>query len=965
MHLYHILRLTLNALCFTVLTVVSVNAHAQADSLFSKFKYKIVSAQSAENLLRIYDDIDRLSNVLHHSQVENLLIEGFNYSAKKGFEDATLKYAIQIVDNFYAYNRTHEEIDTIKELAKRALAVAEEDGYNSHAAHLANKVGEMYLVKGEMFSAMEYYNIALLNHNKTDQKEKSSDVLSNISYIYSYHGDHQNAIKYSKQGLKIAHKLKPVFRNHNIIYNSSSLVVSFLELGNIDSSEFYFKQGINILDSLTDKSQINNAPEVEFNLLQSGLELYIKTKDFVKAEEIYNRIRENQHFDSPYGQFLQIRYAKANNDLDKLGLLLHNAAQQSRDTNLLNGVRYLRHRSYFNEKLGNYKEAFVDLTKAMELERKSNQDKILNYAEYMQSRVDLEEQKNEINLLTRENDLKSYQIKTILGGLAFLLFASLLYFIQNKKLKEKNNLLYEQSQKINTQAHKIALETASKENLLGNISHELKTPLTLISSSISHLLNRNTDINSREKHLKLISIYSDQLNSMTNQILELAKTRFEPSKVKKEAFRVEDLINHINEIYHQKASAHNLDYVSINHTSINQLYITDVRKLITVIKNLNQNAIKFSKKTGSITSSYLVENNYLIYTVKDEGFGIDEKHIPFLFDRFYQTDDQNKANISGFGLGLAICKENIELLSGEINVESAQGEGSSFTVKIPLEIYTNDCNNISLYSFPITHQFERHALPNIKNKYIEEEYVLIVDDNKDLCFQLHDLLSKEHHLSFAHDGAEALEHINIKNPIVIITDWMMKGMSGDELVKYLKTDSRFLLIPILMLTAKTSKDDKTSLLRIGLDSYISKPFDPENLRSQLNYLIDLKKSKTTQIDCLEHEVFSESDLVFLKKLEKVVQNNISNFNFNLGIASESMNISLRQLNRKVRQLTGLTPMQYINEIRFEEAKKMLEQGDYDTVKAVIYSVGFKAEKNFSRNFKKRFGKYPKEFLNTY
>lgn len=937
-------------------------AQETSDSIYHNLSKKLDNSETTEDLLDLYDRINISTDVLGSNQKNKLLKQGFERSRLYKHDKSTLKFAIQMLNSFQPATQSNEEIDSMMTLAKYALRIATDHKTHFEIGSLSNSLGVLYLTKGEMLSALEYYHDALKHYKKSTKTKKAAYVISNISYIYSFYGDQQNAIKVTKEGLELSKKLPIASRNYNFIYKYADLTFYFLEKDEIDSSMYYFQKGLKLLDQFTEKSQIDNREELEFNLLQYGIELYLDIKDYVKAEEIYKRFENNIHFNSSYGIFLQMRYAKAKNDITNLGVLLKESPEYLRDTNLYHGRRYLDHSSYYYEKTGNYKKAFKDLKKVTELEQTYDERNALQYAEYMQSKIDFEEQKNEIELLTRENDLKSFQIFAILTGLIVLLIASVLYVIQNKKLKNKNLLLAEQSVKIDHQTKQIAREINHKENLFGNISHELRTPLTLISSSVSTLLNQSEDGSSQEKNLRLISVYNEQLIDMTNQILGLVKNSFHPEKLDKKSFKLKDLIEHIDNMYSQKAKSHNLKYFSQNLISSNQNYVTDVPKLLSIIKNLNENALKFSKNSGSITTTYLLDNDTLVFTIKDEGYGIAEEDIPFLFDRFYQASDNNRINATGIGLGLAICKENTELLSGSISVESQPDDGASFTIRIPLESDELEESKISTFLFPTIHKIDTHTLPCIKKNTISEDYVLIVDDNRDLCYQLNELLDNEHYLSFAHDGVQAIEQIKIKKPKIIITDWMMKGMAGDELVQYLKTHKAYSSIPVLMLSAKDSEEDKLNLLRIGVDSYICKPFIPENLKSQLNHLIDLVDTRNNENLILKEEGFAESDLRFLKSLEKITKENISNFEFKLGTVSERMNISLRQLNRKVRQLTGLTPMQYINEIRFEEAKNMLERGDYSTVKAVIYSVGFKAEKNFSRNFKKRYGKYPKDLL---
>jgi len=411
-----------------------------------------------------------------------------------------------------------------------------------------------------------------------------------------------------------------------------------------------------------------------------------------------------------------------------------------------------------------------------------------------------------------------------------------------------------------------------------------------------------------------------------------------------------------------------LQFADKEHSSIE--LVTDTAKLLTILQNLLTNAIKYNHAKGQINLEYSDHGKTIEITIEDTGQGITEEDLPFIFDRYYQSQ-YTKLSEGGIGIGLAICKEYIQLLSGTIEVQSTPNQGSKFTIQFPKKLATHT-SSMPTYRFPELVNSALNILPRLeKGDTKKEEYVLIVEDNLELSNYLYELLHEKYEVYFATNGEDALQQIDLQVPIAIITDWMMPIMDGSELIQYLKKSEKLAAIPVLMLTARTDIKEQLSILRIGVDDYLTKPFDATVLKVHLGHLIEQarKHLHTSKKDELMNQlktralVYSEKEQDLLKQLEETIIANLANFDLTLEKIANMIGLSERHLSRKIKQLTKLTASQFVNEIRFREAKRMLVEREYDSVKAIVYSVGFKSEKVFSRNFKKRFGKYPKEILN--
>jgi YesN/AraC family two-component response regulator len=264
--------------------------------------------------------------------------------------------------------------------------------------------------------------------------------------------------------------------------------------------------------------------------------------------------------------------------------------------------------------------------------------------------------------------------------------------------------------------------------------------------------------------------------------------------------------------------------------------------------------------------------------------------------------------------------------------------------------------------------------PNVINN------ILVVEDNLDICQYLQTILKEEYNITFAHNGKEALTFLEKYQPNLIITDLMMPIMNGYELLERLKKDKRYRKIPIIALTARAEFSDKLKALKIGIDDYLLKPFEEKelkariknllkNLESRMDFREEIVLSNETKpspssptINIFNENNLSKEDLQWLEKLQEETLKGISNFDFNVNYLSEAMFLSPSQLYRRIKAFTGFTPKGYMQQVRFHQARKLLEDKRYSTVKTVSYSVGFKDEKYFARQFKQRFGKNPSEYL---
>ncbi len=552
-----------------------------------------------------------------------------------------------------------------------------------------------------------------------------------------------------------------------------------------------------------------------------------------------------------------------------------------------------------------------------------------------------------------------------------------------------------------------------KTRFFANVSHELRTPLTLILGPIKDSLKRNKLTKQDFTNLTMVLRSGKRLQKLVNEILDLnklesGKLELQPGKVLWYPF-LRNIVANFESLANFKNINYNFAYEGNEKLRVE----LDEKKMETVLINLLSNAFKFTPQNGTINVRVKNNGSYLKVSVTDSGRGISVEDLPHIFNRFYQAKNQNGLEEGGTGIGLALSKELIQLMGGTIVAESEISKGSKFIVKVPrVEIFGQMTDKEALTIKSLETEPQENS-----NKHLEEETkpavsdnikpgILLVEDNLDLQIFIKSLLEPKYEVILAENGKVALDLLSVdgrrstvdgedsKNrlpstvyrlPDLIISDIMMPFMDGYQLLKALKAHEAYSRIPMIMLTARAEKDDRLKALRIGVDDYMTKPFEDEELLARVDnllrnnaqrkafYLEMAKESSTTTLhsaqpveENLNAELIESSNneqMEWLMELEQTVQTHISSFNYTVEELARQMAMSKRSLELKTKSLTGLTPRKYIQEIRLTQALDLLENKKVNSVKAMVYEIGGKDVSYFSKLFKKRFGRFPSDYLN--
>ncbi len=549
--------------------------------------------------------------------------------------------------------------------------------------------------------------------------------------------------------------------------------------------------------------------------------------------------------------------------------------------------------------------------------------------------------------------------------LYIILALYLVWFLINFNLKkQKKKFDVEQQMLEARQLHEI---DEMKFRFFTNISHEFRTPLTLIINPVEKLL-QEVKSDKQKNLLTIIQRNTNGLLELVNQLLDFRKLENEKDKLN---LSTGDIIAYVKDIcysFSDMASKKSVNYSF--STSISELKMEfDAEKMRKIVSNLLSNAFKFTPEKGKIDVSLSLnqetddEMKTLKIVVSDSGIGIETNDLEHIFERFYRVENKENIHQTGTGVGLHIVSEYVKLYKGTITVESTKGKGSAFIVRIPVVQLIQE-EIISTGHDEATEPYKglSEAENEQKNK---QPLMLIVDDNSDFKNFIASVFTDNYRILTAADGVEALKITLEKIPDLIISDVMMPNMDGYEFCRQVKEDIRISHIPIILLTAKTGEENKFAGLSAGAEEYISKPFKMDMLILKVNRIIKLQQQLHAQfkqkvaINPSEVEVTS-MDEKFVKKAVEFVEKNIGNPDFLVEDLCREMGISRVYFYKKILSLTDKTPSEFIRFIRLKRASTLLEKSQL-FVNEVAYQVGFNDVKYFRKYFKEEFGLSPSDF----
>ena len=554
---------------------------------------------------------------------------------------------------------------------------------------------------------------------------------------------------------------------------------------------------------------------------------------------------------------------------------------------------------------------------------------------------------------------------------AYLLYALVLtiaMFIARKITVERTRMRFEvEHQK--REAERVQALDEMKTKFFTNVSHEFRTPLTLILSPLEKIIKQVPDEDQKQQ-LNLVQRNAKRLLNLVNQLLDFRKIEVQEMKLHP---AIGDIIGFSKDICHSFMDIADKKNIRLSFSSnVESLEIYfDKDKLEKILFNLLSNAFKYTHDGGevnvAITSNESQDNEVdgtVAIEVKDTGIGIPADKHERIFERFFQTDVPDSMVNQGTGIGLAITKEFVKQHSGIITVKSEPGKGSCFTVLLPAKKIYDTSVQITNSTLPV--EDTEAIMFEESQKSRNKKTVLIVEDNEDLRFYLKENLRKEYHVEEAINGKEGWEKAKLLNPDLVVSDIMMPLMDGIELSKKIKNETITAHIPIILLSAMGSEEKQLEGLNVGVNDYITKPFTFEILASKIRNLVAqqklLQKRFQTQIEVNPSEVtVTPVDEKFLKQALEIVEKHMDEPEFSVEDFSHEMFMNRVTLYRKILSITGKTPIEFIRSIRLKRAAQLLEKSGM-SIAEIAYEVGFNNPKNFSKSFKEEFHVLPSQFI---
>jgi len=570
-------------------------------------------------------------------------------------------------------------------------------------------------------------------------------------------------------------------------------------------------------------------------------------------------------------------------------------------------------------------------------------------------------------------------------GIIFLglLYAARKSIVQRERLKSNLKLEKVEREKEHFELEKAKEVDKVKSTFFANISHEFRTPLTLIKGPVQELLEEHTNHPKTKERLKLVERNADLVLKLINQLLDLAKLESGTLTVETSETDLNTFLSVVTNSFSSLAFQKN---ITMETESPQQRTVVnlDKGKVETILINLINNAIKFTPVGGSVavrTELRILQVNNesqsagtplrrrgvggeVIITVSDTGIGIDNDQHEKVFERFHQVSEAHKE--VGTGIGLSLVKELVGLMKGTLSLKSEPGKGSEFTIKLPVEVIRVITEAEGKDNVTDPHLSEEFPLK--ENGHVSQEIrprILVVEDNSDLRKFIIGSLGDEFHFLEGADGKQGLEIAFEETPDLIISDVMMPEMDGITMTAKIKSDTRTSHIPLILLTAKTSDESKLSGLGTGADDYLTKPFNKNELLLKVRNSIALRVKLREKIKL---EVLKESpnievqsaDEKFLLKVREVILGRLGDEQLSVEALAEEIGLSRSQLFRKISALTGVSVNELIRAFRLQKAAQLLEQ-NWAPVTQIAYEVGFSNLSYFSKAFKEKYGVSPSEY----
>jgi signal transduction histidine kinase/DNA-binding response OmpR family regulator len=843
-----------------------------------------------------------------------------------------------------------QELSRADSLAKIALEMAQINPVDSlNSAKAYNNKGNIEFFRSNYLKSLEFHQKSL-DYNRKDNDTRIVSLI-NLSQIHSTLKDSDKGEVYAKRALETAQRIQ----------NSRSIAISYQRLGTINHEQKEleeainnFEQAIPIFEKVKDNGNLSN---IYYFLAKIYLENDEPEKAIAQYKTTLKTLQNlgeqvgvaytlydlgKAYFEDKNNSQAEAYFLRALDEFERLKIPLMRMYAQQRLSEVYAAM-------------GNYQKAYNSHVTYSELnDSLFNADRIQKIDE-LEKKYQTEQKQQEIELLSAENEIASLRIEKQDNLRNYLVLAAFLLLVII-------GVVYNRYQLKNRANSKLRELDILKTNFFTNISHEFRTPLTLISSPVQALLSKKNDEETSQA-LQTIHRNAKVLTNLTNQILDLSRLEAGELSLQVAQGNFKSFLKIICASFESLAVTQKIDFI-VEVDKAPEIVFFDEDKIQKILNNLLSNAFKFTSKEGKVILCAKEERGLVLVSVKDSGAGIPPVEQDRIFERFQQI--HSYVNTAGTGVGLTLSKELALLHKGDITIESEQGKGTTFILKFPTEKSAYPPNQIVEKTNQVakTSQIPKsETLEDLDDEMnTSKKVALLIEDNTDLSNHMRSLLNGLFEVKQSINGKVGIEDALTLIPDIIVTDLMMPEVDGVELCRILKANEKTSHIPIIMLTAKADRDTKLRGLKIGADVFLTKPFDNEELLVRVQNLIkqreNLKEKFEQTLRLAPSKIEAKStEEAFIKKALEVVDDNLSNSDFNVDTFQKELGMSRMQLHRKLRALTNFSASEFIRDIRLQRAADLLANKSF-TVSEVAYSCGFNSVSYFTQCFKQKFGVSP-------
>lgn len=544
--------------------------------------------------------------------------------------------------------------------------------------------------------------------------------------------------------------------------------------------------------------------------------------------------------------------------------------------------------------------------------------------------------------------------------------AAIYAFITRTRINQQLKASMDEQNRMTTEMEEM---TQTQLQFFTNVSHELRTPLTLIAGPTEQLLEDPAVHGVQRTMLEMVQRNTRILIQLVGEILDFRKVQNNKAELHLNRFYLQHELTTWTEDFRTVAARRGITIrVDVSGVENDAVLIADRDKMEHMYFNIMSNALKYTPDGGCITTTLLHHDHCYTLRIADTGKGIPTEELPHLFERFYQA----KGAIGGTGIGLSLVKAYIDMHRGSVHAESAEGKGTTFVIELPdsqpgydpakdapaatqAEKGLVDDNYIATDT---TAQEATERITNAEDFDAERPLVLIIDDNNGMRAYLRSILQDKYNVSEATNGEQGLEKARREVPKLVVCDVMMPVMDGLEFTKRLKEDTATSHIPVVLLTARSLSEQRKEGYDTGADSYITKPFSGQVLLSRIENLLRSRIMLRSVFagdkqETEEEEKLNEADKTFVGRLRTAIQENLGDSDFSVERLGEEIGLSRVQLYRKVKALTGQTPVELLRKARLTKARQLLEKTE-KSVSEIAYEVGFTSPSYFNKCFKDEF-----------